>query len=212
MRNLFLIVLVALTYVGLSACGGSGEDVSFSECNDYVANELFGKVYEKAKVSDVLTNNEIKVVECAAESGNAKAQLFLGGGYLTGKFLKKDSGNAFEWLMKASSNGDYEAALLIFSMHLVGVEKENIGAFFDVMEAQLARKNYAAIYVVSTSYCLGFYSYDKDENKCNSMMEKLKKEIDVSSKERLAVAIRSSRLEGSIKSYLFAKYMSEDKE
>lgn len=201
MRNLFLIVLVALTYVGLSACGGSGEDVTFTECNEFVASKLFNKVYDKAKTSDVLTGNEIKVVECAAGFGNAKAQLFLGGGYLTGKFLMKDPDKAFGWLMRSASNGNYEAALVLFSLHLSGMKKENIGAFSELMEEQLVRENYAAMYVVASSYCLGFHLYEKNEKKCNFMLKELKRKIDASSRERLASAMISSELEQSIIHY-----------
>ena len=148
----------------------------------------------------------IRIVERAANCGNSAAQGFLGIMYFIGKYTPKDINRSVDWLMKASSQGEYAAILMLFSFYLADVTNSRTDEYFVIIETESKNKNYAARYVEASAYCLGYHPYKYDLQKCNTLLTSIKKNIDNKSKAQLSEALKLSEIEGSIRSYVLRNY------
>ena len=58
----------------------------------------------------------LMLIKDAAESGNARAQAYLGKFYSEGYYLEKDSAKALEWYQKAAAQGNQDANNALLKM------------------------------------------------------------------------------------------------
>ena len=73
---------------------------------------------EEHKHTDI---NIADITKSAINNNDASNQLFLGMLYFTGKEVKKDYSEAFQWFSKSFDQGVSEAATMLAIMHLQGL-------------------------------------------------------------------------------------------
>lgn len=73
----------------------------------------------------------IKWLRQAAEQGAGDAQMMLGGIYISGKWVKKDSTEAAKWFMRSAQQGNPAAQAQAARMHMTGagVPKDDVEAY-----------------------------------------------------------------------------------